>query len=57
MSPRRKRTAKTAKGVYEGMAMTVDGDRSARKANIRLAVVLAIVAAVFYFGIFVLKHS
>jgi len=54
VSPRRKRTAE---GVYEGMAMTVDADRSVRKANVRLAVVLAIVAAVFYFGILMLKHS
>ena len=38
------------------MARTVEGERSERKANIRLAVVLAIVAAVFYFGILVLKH-
>ena len=36
--------------------MTVKGNRNGRKANIRLAVVLAIVAAVFYFGILVLKH-
>ena len=38
------------------MAVTADDDRNARKANIRLAVVLAIVAAVFYVGILVLKH-
>ena len=38
------------------MARTVEGEQSERKANIRLAVVLAIVAAVFYFGILVLKH-
>ena len=38
------------------MARTVEGERSERKANVRLAVVLAIVAAVFYFGILVLKH-
>ena len=54
MSPRRKRTGE---GGHEPMAMTVEGDRSGRKANVRLAVVLAIVAAVFYFGILVLKHS
>lgn len=53
MSPKRKRTAE---GAYEGMAMTIDGDRSARKANIRLAVLLAVVAAVFYVGIFMLKQ-
>ena len=53
MSPRRKRTGE---GAHEPMAMTVAGDRSGRKANVRLAVVLAIVAAVFYFGILVLKH-
>ena len=38
------------------MTMAVDGDRGGRKANVRLAIVLAIVAAVFYFGILVLKH-
>jgi hypothetical protein len=38
------------------MTMTVDGDRSGRKANVRLAIVLAIVAVVFFFGILVLKH-
>jgi hypothetical protein len=38
------------------MTMTVDGDQSGRKANVRLAIVLAIVALVFYFGILVLKH-
>ena len=37
-------------------AMPVDGARAPRKANVRLAIVLAIVAAVFYFGILVLKH-
>ena len=36
--------------------MTVDDDRSGRKANVRLAIVLAIVAVVFYFGILLLKH-
>ena len=38
------------------MAMTIGGNRSERKANVRLAIVLAIVAAAFYFGILVLKH-
>ena len=42
--------------MHEDVTMTVDGERSGRKANVRLAVVLAIVAAVFYFGILVLKH-
>ena len=51
MSPKRKHTVED---VTEDM--TVDGDRCARKANVRLAVALAIVAAVFYFGILVLKH-
>ena len=37
--------------------MSVNDARSGRKANVRLAVLLAIVAAVFYFGIFLLKHS
>ena len=54
MSPRRKRTVE---GVHQGMAMTVDGDRRGRRANIRLAILLAIVAAAFYFGIIVLKQS
>ena len=53
MSPKRKRTAENA---CEGMAMTVDGDRSVRRANVRLAVLLAIVAAVFYVGIFMLNQ-
>ena len=53
MSPKRKLTAEDAS---EGMGMTVDGNRSARKANVRLAVLLAIVAAMFYVGIFMLKH-
>lgn len=39
------------------MAMTVDGDRNGRRANVRLAVLLAIVAALFYVGIFVLKQQ
>ena len=38
------------------MATTVEGNRSGRKANVRLAIALAIVAAVFYVGILVLKH-
>ena len=42
--------------MHEDVAMTVDEARSGRKANVRLAVVLAIVAAVFYVGILVLKH-
>jgi len=53
MSPRRKRTAER---VREEMAVTVDGDRSGRRANVRLAILLAIVAAAFYVGILVLKH-
>jgi hypothetical protein len=39
------------------MAMTVDGDRSGRRANVRLALLLAVVAALFYVGIFVLKQQ
>ena len=42
--------------MHEDMTMTVDGDRSARRANVRLAVVLALVAVAFYVGILVLKH-
>ena len=42
--------------MHEDMAMTVDGDRSARRANVRLAVALALVAVAFYVGILVLKH-
>ena len=42
--------------MRDEVAMTADGDRVVRKANVRLAIVLAIVAAVFYFGILVLKH-
>ena len=38
------------------MATTVDGDRSGRSANVRLAILLAIVAAVFYVGILALKY-
>ena len=38
------------------MAVTADADRNARRANIRLAVVLALVAVAFYVGILVLKH-
>ena len=38
------------------MAVTADDDRNGRKANVRLAVVLALVAAAFYVGILVLKH-
>ena len=54
MSPRRKPTAEAAR---EPMVVTVDGGRGGRRANVRLAVVLAIVAAAFYVGIFVLQHS
>ncbi len=36
--------------------MAIDGNRSGRRANVRLAIVLALVAAVFYLGIIVLKH-
>ena len=53
MSPRRKRTAE---GMHDDMAMTVGGDRSGHKANVRLAILLAVVAAAFYVGILVLKH-
>jgi DNA primase len=42
--------------MRDEMTMAVDGDRSGRKANVRLAIVLAIVAVVFFFGILVLKH-
>ena len=54
MSPRRKRTVEV---MHEPMAVTVEGGRGGRKANVRLAVVLAIVAVAFYVGIFVLQHS
>ena len=37
--------------------MAADDDRRGRRANVRLAVLLAVVAAVFYFGILVLKHQ
>ena len=53
MSPRRKRTAER---MHEDVAISAGGDRSGRRANVRLAIVLAIVAAVFYLGILVLKH-
>ena len=39
------------------MVVTVDDDRGGRRANVRLAVALAIVAAAFYVAIFVLQHS
>ena len=42
--------------MRDEVAMTVDVARAARKANVRLAIVLATVAAMFYFGILVLKH-
>ena len=45
-----------ADGAQGDVAITVDDDRNARKANIRLAVVLALVAIAFYVGILVLKH-
>ena len=51
MLPRPKRTADGA-----AMGMTVDSPRATRRANVRLAIVLALVAAVFYLGILVLKH-
>ena len=54
MSPRRKRTVEAA---HEPMAVTVEGGRGGRRANVRLAIVLAIVAAGFYFGMFLLQHS
>ena len=40
-----------------GMAMTIGGERSARRANRRLAIALAVVAVMFYVGILMLKHS
>ena len=52
MSPRRKPTAEV---MHEPMAVTVEGGR--RRANVRLAIVLAVVAVTFYIGIFVLQHS
>jgi len=54
MSPRRKPTAEAMHGP---MAVTVEGSRGGRRANVRLAVVLAIVAVGFYVGIFLLQHS
>ena len=54
MSPRRKPTVEV---MHEPMAVTVGGDRGGRRANVRLAVVLALVAVAFYVGIFVLQHS
>ena len=39
------------------MATTVEANRGGRRANVRLAILLAIVAAVFYVGILVWKHS
>ena len=42
--------------MHDDMAMAVDGNRSGRRANVRLAIVLALVAVVFYLGIIVLKH-
>ena len=41
------------------MAMSVNDEqhRNGRRGNVRLALVLAVVAAMFYFGIFLLKHS
>ena len=54
MSPRRK---PTVEALDEPVAVTVEGGRGGRRANVRLAVVLAIVAVAFYVGIFVLQHS
>ena len=42
--------------MHDDMAMAVDGNRSGRRTNVRLAIVLALVAVVFYLGIIVLKH-
>ena len=38
------------------MAVTADDDRNGRKASVRLAIALALVAVAFYVGILVLKH-
>ena len=55
MSPRRKPTAEVMHGP---MAVTVEGGgRGGRRANVRLAVVLAIVAVGFYVGIILLQQS
>ena len=54
MSPRRK---PIAEAMHEPMAVTVDGGRGGRRANVRLAVVLAIVAVAFYVAIFLLQSS
>ena len=55
MSPRRKPTAEVMHGP---MAVTVEGGRDdGRRANVRLAVVLAVVAVAFYVAIFLLQHS
>ena len=43
--------------MHESMSVTVEGGRGGRRANIRLAVVLAIVAAAFYVAIFLIQHS
>ena len=42
--------------MHEVTAMIVGDGQSARRANVRMAVVLAIVAVAFYVGILVLKH-
>ena len=39
------------------MVVTVEGDRGGRRQNVRLAVMLAMVAVAFYVGIFLLQHS
>ena len=40
----------------EGAAVSVRGSRGGRKSNVRLALVLALVAVAFYLGILLLKH-
>jgi len=54
MSPRRKPTAEVMHGP---MAVTGEGGRGGRRANVRLAVVLSIVAVAFYVGVFLLQPS
>jgi len=39
------------------MAVTGEGGRGGRRANVRLAVVLSIVAVAFYVGVFLLQPS
>ncbi|MCY4222317.1 MAG: hypothetical protein OXC25_01270 [Thiotrichales bacterium] len=43
--------------MHGPMVVTVEGDRGGRRQNVRLAVMLAIVAVAFYVGIFLLQHS